>query len=138
MSQLSAGKPIYVMCQSGNRAKRAAEKIEKAGIDSVSVIEGGMNAWEAAGLPVQRGRTTLSLERQVRIAAGTLVLLGVVLGFSVTPVMYALSGLVGAGLIFAGITDTCGMGLLLARMPWNTRTICSSGSCNDPNTAPLN
>ena len=138
VSQLSAGKPIYVMCQSGNRAKRAAEKIEKAGIDSVSVIEGGMNAWEAAGLPVQRGRTTLSLERQVRIAAGTLVLLGVVLGFSVTPVMYALSGLVGAGLIFAGITDTCGMGLLLARMPWNTRTICSSGSCNDPNTAPLN
>ena len=137
VSQLAAGKPIYLMCQSGNRARQAAERIAKAGVNSVSVIEGGMNAWEAAGLPVQRGRAMMSLERQVRIAAGILVLLGVVLGFFVHPMLYALSGLVGGGLIVAGITDTCGMGLILARMPWNMRTGCSNGSCNHANPARL-
>ena len=78
-----------------------------------------MLAWQAAGLPVNRGQAGLSLERQVRIAAGVLVLSGVVLGTWVDPAFYGLSGFVGAGLIFAGVTDWCGMGLLLARAPWN-------------------
>ena len=138
VSDLSAGKPVYLMCQSGKRARQAAEKIEKAGVNAVSVIDGGMNAWEAAGLPVQRGRTMMSLERQVRIAAGILVLSGVVLGYFVHPLFYALSGFVGAGLIFAGITDTCGMGLILARMPWNMRSECSLASCKQANTPRLN
>ena len=80
-------------------------------------------SWQAcaeAGLPVVRGRKMMSLERQVRIAAGSLVLLGVGLGF-VHPAFFGLAGFVGAGLVFAGITDTCGMGMLLARMPWNRR-----------------
>ena len=129
VSELANGRPVYLLCQSGNRARQAAQKLERAGLTSVTVLEGGMKAWEAAGLPVQRGRATISLERQVRIAAGTLVFTGVVLGFFVHPGFYGLSAFVGAGLVFAGITDTCGMGLILARMPWNTRGSCSGQSC---------
>jgi hypothetical protein len=72
-----------------------------------------------AGLPVFRGKKAVSLERQVRIAAGSLVLLGSALGCFVDPAFIGLSAFIGAGLIFAGITDTCGMGIILARMPWN-------------------
>jgi hypothetical protein len=69
----------------------------------------------------------MSLERQVRIAAGSLVLLGVALGAFVSQWLYGLSAFVGAGLVFAGLTDTCGMGMLLARMPWNRRgATCST------------
>ena len=77
-------------------------------------------AWERAGLPVKRsGVKALPLERQVRIAIGSLVVLGVVLGWLVHPAGYAMSALVGCGLIFAGVTDWCGMALLMAKMPWN-------------------
>jgi rhodanese-related sulfurtransferase len=110
-----------VICRSGGRATRAAEQICAANISGVSVMEGGMNAWLSAGLPTIEGTKTISLERQVRIAAGSLVLIGAVLGYVVNPGWIGLSAFVGAGLIFAGATDTCGMGLLLARMPWNTR-----------------
>ena len=82
-------------------------------------VEGGTLACEAAGLPVVRGKKAISLERQVRIAAGFLVLVGAVLALTVHPYFAGLSAFVGAGLMFAGITDTCGMGMLLARMPWN-------------------
>lgn len=111
--------PLYVICRSGNRARQACEKIQAAGYINVVNVEGGTLAWEQAGLPVVRGRKTMSLERQVRIAAGTLVLTGAALGYFVHPYWIGLSAFVGAGLVFAGITDTCGMGLLLARMPWN-------------------
>ena len=85
-------------------------------------MEGGTLAWGDAGLPLERGRISMiSLERQVRIAAGSLVLIGLILGYFVTPWFIALSAFVGAGLVFAGITDYCGMGLLLAKLPWNTR-----------------
>ena len=84
------------------------------------MVEGGTQAWVTEGLPVvSLGRGSMSIERQVRIGAGTLVLLGVVLGFLVHPGFFFLSGFVGAGLVFAGVTDWCGMGLLLARAPWN-------------------
>ena len=82
-------------------------------------VEGGTLACVEAGLPVVRGKKAISLERQVRIAAGSLVLLGVLLGWFVHPAFIGLSAFVGAGLVFAGITDTCGMGMMLARMPWN-------------------
>lgn len=114
-----AGAPIYVLCRSGGRATQAVEKLSAAGLADCFVVEGGTDAWAAAGLPVVRGRTVMSLERQVRIAAGFLVLLGVTLGYFVHPYAFGLSGFVGAGLIFAGVTDWCGMGLLIARMPWN-------------------
>jgi rhodanese-related sulfurtransferase len=114
--------PAYLLCRTGRRAAKAAEKFAAAGQDRGVVIDGGMQAWIAAGLPVDRGTAkVISLERQVRITAGALVLLGVLLGWLVHPGFFGLSGFVGAGLIFAGITDFCGMGLLLARMPWNNR-----------------
>ena len=86
------------------------------------VVTGGTLAWQEAGLPVERGTVkVISLERQVRIAAGSLVVIGVVLAKLVNPWFIGLSAFVGAGLVFAGITDFCGMGLLLARLPWNSR-----------------
>ncbi|MBI5758520.1 MAG: rhodanese-like domain-containing protein [Planctomycetales bacterium] len=111
--------PLYVICRSGNRARQACEQLAAAGTVRVINIEGGTLAWDAAGLPVVRGRKAISLERQVRIAAGSLVLLGSGLGAFVHPAWIGLAAFVGAGLLFAGITDTCGMGMLLARMPWN-------------------
>lgn len=113
------GRPCVLICQGGTRAGKAAAQLAAAGMGDTRVMEGGMNAWEAAGLPVVRGRGVISLERQVRIAAGLLVLLGAGLGTWVHPGFYGLSAFVGAGLVFAGATDFCGMGLLLARMPWN-------------------
>jgi rhodanese-related sulfurtransferase len=111
--------PLYVICRSGSRGRQAREKFHAAGFTNVVNVEGGTLAWEQAGLPVVRGKKAISLERQVRIAAGSLVVLGTALGAFVHPVFLGLSAFVGAGLIFAGVTDTCGMGLMLARMPWN-------------------
>ena len=115
-------RPIYILCQSGGRARQAAEKLEKDGFSQCCVVEGGTRAWAEAGLPVNRGtRKVIALERQVRIAAGSLVLVGVLLARFVHPDFIWLSAFIGAGLVFAGVTDWCGMGLLIARMPWNQR-----------------
>ena len=102
--------PVYLICKAGNRSKMACEKLIAAGLDEVHSIEGGTEACVQAGLPVVRGKKVMSLERQVRIAAGLLVLLGVVLGFTLHQAWFGLAGFVGAGLTFAGITDTCGDG----------------------------
>ncbi len=112
-------KALYVICQSGARSARACEQLQASGYTNVFGVEGGTQAWEQAGLPVARGAKAMSLERQVRIAAGSLVLLGVLLAWFVHPYFIGLSAFVGAGLVFAGVTDTCGMALILARMPWN-------------------
>lgn len=121
----SADKPLYVICKSGNRAGKACEKFVAAGYENVVNVAGGTDAWASAGLPVVRGKKTISLERQVRIAAGFLVLVGALLGIFVHPYFAGLSAFVGAGLMFAGITDTCGMAMLLAKMPWNQGASCS-------------
>jgi rhodanese-related sulfurtransferase len=115
----SNDQPLYVICRSGSRGKQACEKLLAAGLVNVVNVEGGTMACEAAGLPVVRGKKAISLERQVRIAAGFLVLTGAALGYFVDIRWIGLSAFVGAGLMFAGITDTCGMGMILARMPWN-------------------
>lgn len=115
----SRDEPLYLICRSGSRGRQACEKFLAAGFTNVVNVEGGTLAWAECGLPVVRGKKAISLERQVRIAAGLLVLLGALLGWLVHPAFIGLSAFVGAGLVFAGITDTCGMGLLLARMPWN-------------------
>jgi rhodanese-related sulfurtransferase len=115
----SKDEPLYVICRSGSRGRQACEKLLAAGFTNVVNVEGGTLAWAECGLPVVRGKKAISLERQVRIAAGSLVLLGAVFGWLVHPAFIGLSAFVGAGLVFAGVTDTCGMGLLLARMPWN-------------------
>lgn len=115
----SEGEPLYTICRSGSRGRQAAETFYAAGYANVVNVEGGTLAWERAGLPVVRGKATMSLERQVRIAAGSLVVLGTVLGAFVHSAFLGIPAFLGAGLIFAGVTDTCGMGMLLARMPWN-------------------
>ena len=114
-----AAEPLYVICQKGGRGQQACDKLIHAGLVNVVNVEGGTQACLAAGLPVVRGKKAISLERQVRIAAGSLVLIGVALGWLVHPGFFGLSAFVGAGLVFAGVTDSCGMGMLLARMPWN-------------------
>ena len=120
---------VYVICRSGGRGKQACEKFLAAGYANVANVEGGTLACEQAGLPVVRGEV-ISLERQVRIALGSLVLIGAVLGWLLHPVFIGLSVFVGAGMIFAGVTDTCGMGLLLARMPWNRRKETAQWTCS--------
>jgi rhodanese-related sulfurtransferase len=126
----SADEPLYVICQAGGRGRQACEKFAKAGFANVTNVEGGTTACLQTSLPIAHGKKTMSLERQVRIAAGSLVLVGVTLGWLVTPYFFGLAAFVGAGLVFAGITDTCGMGMLLARMPWNqcdrSATSCSA------------
>jgi rhodanese-related sulfurtransferase len=115
----SKDESLYVVCRSGSRGKKACEQFRQAGFANVVNVEGGTLACEQAGLSVARGKKTIPLERQVRIAAGSLVLLGAILGWLVHPAFVGLSAFVGAGLIFSGVTDTCGMGMLLAKMPWN-------------------
>lgn len=117
---LRPDQPVYLLCRSGQRAARAAEILARHGFAAPTIVEGGMLAWIEAGYPVTRGKSkVISLERQVRIAAGLLVLGGLGLGWFVHPGFLGLSAFTGAGLVFAGITDFCGMGLLLARAPWN-------------------
>jgi rhodanese-related sulfurtransferase len=132
----SKEEPLYLICRSGSRGQQACEKFLAAGFTNVVNVEGGILACVDAGLPVVRGKKAISLERQVRIAAGSLVVLGVLAGWFVHPIFSGLSAFIGVGLVFAGVTDTCGMGMMLAQMPWNqvkdapslccaTKEICS-------------
>ena len=121
---LRKDKPLYLLCRSGNRACKAADQLEKFGFSDLTVVDGGLQSWVDAGKQVFRGpRRVWSLDRQVRFAAGSLVMAGVILSRLVHPYWVGLSVFVAAGLIFSGITDTCGMAMLLARMPWNTKKI---------------
>lgn len=111
--------PLLLLCRTGVRAGKAQQALTSLGVTGTHVVQRGIEGWRSAGGETVAGEAGMSLERQVRIAAGTLGLTGVVLGFVVHQGFFFLSGFVSAGLIFAGITDWCGMGLLLARMPWN-------------------
>lgn len=111
--------PVYILCQSGKRATMAAQKLTAEGHQAVHVVEGGTESAIQTGITVIRGKGTISIERQVRIAAGALVFMGTLLGLYVHSGFFGLPAFVGAGLVFAGITDTCGMGMMLAKMPWN-------------------
>lgn len=115
-----AGTRIYLLCQSGKRAEKAAEQLQGKMDVELCIIDGGMNAVLQCNSPlITQGRKSLSLEQQVRLIAGLLVLTGVALGAWVHPGFYGLSAFVGAGLVLAGVTDLCLMGRLLARAPWN-------------------
>ena len=110
---------LHLICQSGGRSAMVCQKLETAGYEAVVNLEGGTSAWQAAGLPVVEGKKAMSLERQVRIAAGSLIVIGAAIGYFVHPGGFGLSAFVGAGLVFAGLTDTCAMGMMIAKMPWN-------------------
>ena len=122
VNQLNKDKTTYLLCRSGNRACQAADRLEKMGFKDLRVIEGGIGAFELLGKPLLKSSgKTWSLERQVRFAAGVLVLTGIFLMYAVHPAGIALSAFVAGGLIFSALTDTCGMGLVLAQMPWNQK-----------------
>ncbi len=128
---LSKKHPVYLICRSGTRAGQAAERLGQLGFEDVNVVVGGLEGCRVSGLVPEAGVSKIwSLERQVRLAAGLLVLTGVVLGYYVNPSFFILSGFIGAGLTFAALTDTCGMAMLLARMPWNQKAgnACSADS----------
>lgn len=122
-SKSGVSAPLYVICRSGSRSRQACEKLIAAGMTEVVSVDGGTQACEAAGVPVVRGKKTMSLERQVRIAIGAMVLAGVTLAAvgdeSVKPIGLGLAAFMGAGLVFAGITDTCALAMLIAKLPWN-------------------
>ena len=111
---------VVLVCQSGGRAGQAEAKLAEAGMTNVHVLAGGMNAWTLAGQAVNRGAERWSLERQVRLVAGGLVLASVLASVA-APKAKWLAGGIGAGLAFAALTDTCAMGSLLARLPYNQR-----------------
>ena len=122
------GIPVYVLCQSGGRARKAIEKLEQAGVHGCVLVEGGTQGWMDAGLPVTHGKSkVLPLMRQVQIIVGFISALGAVLALTANPLFAIIPLLIGSGLMFAGITGTCAMALLLAKMPWNRAQSC--GSC---------
>lgn len=111
---------VVYHCKSGMRTKANAAKLAAPETCEAYILEGGLEAWKAAKLPVEADASQpIELMRQVQIAAGSLVVLGVVLGVAVHPGFYALSAFVGAGLVFAGVSGFCGMARVLMAMPWN-------------------
>lgn len=112
-------RPLVLVCRSGVRAEQARQRLAAVGLDHAHVLDGGIPAYVEAGGEVVRGRSTWALERQVRLAAGSLVLAGLVAGRYLSPRARALSAAIGAGLSFSALTDTCAMGSLLSGLPFN-------------------
>lgn len=121
---------VCILCRSGKRAAQAAEKFSAAGYSNVKVVEGGIAACENGGHDIKGygpnntsgcavGRSFVSLERQVRIVAGVVTALGTLLGIFVHPLYSVIPLFVGGGLFFAGVTDRCGLALVLTKAPWN-------------------
>lgn len=120
----SGSDPIVLVCQSGQRARKAHDALRTTRMANLMILDGGVNAWAAAGQPIIRGARRMSLERQVRIAAGALSATGGFLALLVNPLFAAVPAFVGSGLVFAGITDTCMMGMLIAKLPYNHTASC--------------
>ncbi len=149
LDELPEHDELFVVCRTGIRATIAAGSLARAG-RRPRVLEGGMLAWRRAHLPVREGRKRLAVDRQVQLIAGTMVLTGVVLGAFVNPWFLALAAFFGAGLTFAGATGTCGLALVLMKMPWNrpssapaeaTTGVCAVGGgpsavCQAPTDSP--
>lgn len=125
-----SGKPVYVLCQSGGRARRAIEKFQRAGFDGCVLVEGGTQAWIDSGLSVSRGESrVLPLMRQVQITVGFLSAVGAALALLVDLKFALIPLVIGCGLLFAGLTGFCGLALVLAKMPWNKTGKRDSASC---------
>jgi rhodanese-related sulfurtransferase len=116
--------PCIIVCRSGNRAQHAFAKLQAEGNEPLYVLEGGLMAWQALNLPVIEGKSVMALDRQVRIAAGSLTLLGLALAYFIHPAFALISACIGAGLVYSGVTDSCGMGCILSKMPWNKAPSC--------------
>jgi rhodanese-related sulfurtransferase len=116
---LSQERPLTLICRTQNRVKIAYDYLTNNGVSNCRILEGGITGWVNSGKPVVRGRKSISLEGQVRAIAGSLVVLGVGLGISISAWFLLIPALVGIGLIHAGLTDSCLMGMLLAKLPMN-------------------
>lgn len=115
---------VVLVCRSGNRATQAEQALREAGLPGLRVLDGGMTSWEQIGAQVNRGRQTWELERQVRLVAGSLVATSVLASAAVPKLKWVAAG-IGAGLTGAALTNTCAMGMALAKMPWNrTKDSC--------------
>ena len=124
--ELPRDRELVLVCRTGSRARLAAAEL--AGFRT-RVLEGGLVAWQEAGHPVVEGKAHMSLERQVRIAAGALASAGGVLAVAVSPWFGLVPAFVGAGLVYAGVTDRCGMAMLLGKLPYNRRGAEGAGTC---------
>jgi rhodanese-related sulfurtransferase len=131
----AAGTEVVLICRTGRRATAGVEQLLNEGVTECRVLEGGLTSWVEAGLPVNRGPQAVSIERQVRMVAGALVAAGSILSALVSPWFVVIPAFVGIGLVVAGITDTCAMGMLLARLPWKRapRTMTCAAA---PSTTP--
>jgi rhodanese-related sulfurtransferase len=126
LDDLNRHVPNVLICQSGKRASITAGLLDPCQLQ-ISVLEGGTQAWIQAGLPVVANlKTRWSLERQVRLGAGLMVLTGAVLALTLNPLWVLLCGFAGLGLTFAGLTDICGMAIILGKIPWNNRSQCAA------------
>jgi rhodanese-related sulfurtransferase len=131
LQQHEPGQPVYVLCQAGSRAQKAIERFERCGCYDGVLVEGGTQAWIDAGLSVNRGKSNvLPMMRQVQIVVGTLSAVGSVLALLISRWFAVVPLLLGCGLLFAGITGTCGMAILLAKMPWNRSQSPCLESCH--------
>ena len=129
LADLSAG-PIVLICQMGKRARMTANLLEPCH-RQIEILEGGTTAWIQAGFPVVTTvKTRWSLERQVRLGAGLLVLVSAILALTVSPRWLFLSAFIGLGLVFAGLTDICPAAEILGKMPWNARAHCQLPASN--------
>lgn len=117
--------PVYVLCQSGGRARKAIEKLEQAGVHGCVLVEGGTQGWINAGLPTERAQgSALPLMRQVQTTVGLVSAVGAALALAVNPFFAIIPLVMGCGLLFAGLTGICGLALVLAKMPWNRAQSC--------------
>ena len=128
--QRHVDEPVVLVCRSGMRASQAEQRLAGAGRGNVTVLEGGMMAWERSVGRVNRGATKWDLERQVRLVAGAIVLLAIVVSIWV-PAMRFVAGFVGAGLTFAALTNTCAMGMMLSKLPYNRGNTCDVNAVVD-------
>ena len=128
LKTLSQKRPIMLVCRTQNRVKIAYEYLTNNGLTNCGILEGGITTWVEQGKPVIKGQQGISLEGQVRAIAGGLILLGVALGFTIHSGFFVLPAIVGAGLLHAGLTDSCLMGMVLSKLPMNR--IANSQSAN--------
>lgn len=115
--------PVVLVCQSGARAAKAEDQLRSAGMTNIRILEGGMNAWMGAGQVVRTVKERWSLERQVRLVAGTIVLTAIIVSIWV-PAARFVAGFIGAGLTFAALSNTCAMAMMLAKLPYNRGAVC--------------
>ena len=130
LKQLGPTQNIYVICQSGLRAAKAISRLEEAGLQNCVLVEGGMDAWVRSRLPTIIGKSRgISIIRQVQITVGFVCAVSSILALVVHRLFVILPLLMGSGLLFAGLTGTCGLALLLSAMPWNRSQNCGADAC---------